>query len=81
MDARKVRLGLVELPQVLRGIRHLVVLKGKKRLDFDLRKKGIGREDIMPQMLGPTGNLRAPTIRQKDRLVVGYGEEAFQEFF
>jgi len=30
-------------------------------------------------MLGPTGNLRAPTIRRGQTVLVGFDEEAFVE--
>jgi len=32
-------------------------------------------------MLGPTGNLRAPTIRKGKTVVVGFNEEVFEEIF
>ena len=32
-------------------------------------------------MLGPTGNLRAPTIRSGKTVLVGFNEEAFEDFF
>jgi hypothetical protein len=32
-------------------------------------------------MLGPTGNLRAPTLRVGRTLVVGYNEQALVETF
>jgi hypothetical protein len=30
-------------------------------------------------MLGPTGNMRAPTIRKGKTLLVGFNEEVFDE--
>ena len=32
-------------------------------------------------MLGPTGNLRAPTIRTGATVLVGFNEEAYQKVF
>ena len=32
-------------------------------------------------MLGPTGNLRAPTIRRGKTVVVGFNEEAYERIF
>jgi len=32
-------------------------------------------------MLGPTGNLRAPTIRRGKTVIVGFNEDAFGELF
>lgn len=42
-----------------------------------------GRElrsaDSVAAMLGPTGNLRAPTVRIGDTVVVGYNEDVYRE--
>jgi hypothetical protein len=32
-------------------------------------------------MLGPTGNLRAPTIRRGKTVIVGFNEDAFGDLF
>ena len=32
-------------------------------------------------MPGPTGNLRAPTLRKGTTLLVGFNEETYQEHF
>jgi arsenate reductase-like glutaredoxin family protein len=31
-------------------------------------------------MLGPTGNLRAPTLRRGKTVLVGFNEEVFERF-
>ena len=38
-------------------------------------------EEAVNAMLGPTGNLRAPTIRTGKSLVVGFNEEEFSALF
>ncbi len=38
-------------------------------------------DDAVAAMLGPTGNMRAPTLRVGSTVIVGYNEEAFTEFF
>ena len=37
--------------------------------------------DAVKAMLGPTGNLRAPTARVGKTLVVGFNEEAYGRIF
>ena len=40
-------------------------------------------EEIAPKniiMLGPTGNLKAPTLRVGTTLLVGFSEEAYRQF-
>lgn len=36
-------------------------------------------ETLAKHICGPTGNLRAPTIRQGNTLYVGFNEEAYAE--
>ena len=36
---------------------------------------------LLQAMLGPTGNLRAPTIRKGKTVVVGWNAEVFEEIF
>ncbi|MHC4789787.1 MAG: hypothetical protein ACYS8K_11410 [Planctomycetota bacterium] len=43
--------------------------------------KGKAGKDIVAAMLGPTGNLRAPTIRRGRTVVVGFHEEVFEKLF
>ena len=46
---------------------------------FDMKKDRPGQVDLLKAMLGPTGNLRAPTIRKGQTLLVGFNEEVFAE--
>lgn len=36
-------------------------------------------DTLAAAILGPTGNLKAPTLRLGDRLLVGFGEAAYRE--
>ena len=51
----------------------IIVAKGKKVTEFASGKEAVAA------MLGPTGNLRAPTIRKGKTLLVGFQEEVFQK--
>jgi len=57
----------------------LIALKGKKIAEFDLES------DQSPQaltaMLGPTGNMRAPTLQIGKTLIVGFNEDVFTSQF
>ena len=57
----------------------LVAMKGKKVSEFNLLDKV--NKDSVNAMLGPTGNLRAPTIRVGSTYLVGYNEEIFSAEF
>ncbi len=54
-------------------------MKGKKVSTFDLKGK-VGK-DAVAAMLGPTGNVRAPTMRVGRTYLVGYNEEVFASKF
>ena len=53
----------------------VIVAKGKKVATFDV-SAGPG-DEVVNAMLGPTGNLRAPTVRSGKTLLVGFNEERY----
>ena len=53
----------------------VVVAKGKKVTEFKV--KGAPEDEVVDAMLGPTGNLRAPTLKSGKTVLVGYNEEAY----
>ena len=56
----------------------VIVAKGKKISEF---AGGSAGKDVIAAMLGPTGNLRAPTIRRGKTVLVGFNEELFERIF
>ena len=36
-------------------------------------------ETLLAHLLGPTGNLRAPTLRRGKTLLVGFNDEAYRQ--
>lgn len=57
----------------------VIVAKGKKVSEF--APGGKAPAEVVEAMLGPTGNLRAPTIRKGKTVVVGFNEEVFEDLF
>lgn len=57
----------------------LIAMKGKKVSEFDVSSKV--SDDAIEAMLGPTGNLRAPTIKAGKTYLVGFNEDVFSETF
>lgn len=55
--------------------------KGSKVVHIDLRKEKPKSEELAALLLGPTGNLRAPAIRQGRKLIVGFNEDAYRKLF
>ena len=57
----------------------LIVAKGKKITRFSVGGKISA--DAVAAMLGPTGNLRAPTMRLGTTLLVGFNDAVFADVF
>jgi arsenate reductase-like glutaredoxin family protein len=53
----------------------LIVAKGKKVTTF--ATKGSPSDEAIDAMLGPTGNLRAPTLVSGKTVMVGFNEEEY----
>ena len=54
--------------------------KGNKVVAFDLKNDPPDEATLLAHLLGPTGNLRAPTIRKGKTLLVGFNEQVYQQF-
>ena len=54
----------------------VIVAKGKKVTTF--RVSGIPGDETVDAMLGPTGNLRAPTVRAERTLLVGFNADQYE---
>ena len=60
---------------LLKSANKLIVAKGKKVTEFKVGDRT--PKEAVQAMLGPTGNLRAPTLRVGKNLVVGFNDEAY----
>ncbi len=79
VDARKVRFGAAELPALFAGAERLAIAKGKSPLD--VRVVGAVEEVALQAALGPSGNLRAPTLRLGTTFLVGFDESLWTRIF
>ena len=79
MDARKERYEASDLRKLMRGAKSVLVAKGKKSERFDLTEGGDVWKRMTQVAIGPTGNLRAPTLKLGNRWIVGFGEDAWIE--
>lgn len=78
VDANKVKYGVDKLAEVVEGVNTLIVVKGKAVNNVNLKKEAPDSEALAAYLLGPTGNLRAPTIRVGKTMMVGYDEATYQ---
>ncbi len=81
MNAKKERYQLEKAKELLASASRLVVAKGKKVVEVDLKKESLDDAAITTLLLGPTGNLRAPTLVVGKTLVVGFEPEAYRAVF
>ena len=75
------KLGLLDAVALVGQADRLVVAKGKKLTELDLNLESPTDDVVAKLMLGPTGNLRAPTLRVGRTLVVGYNEQVMMGTF
>ncbi len=79
VNATKVRYTQADALALLDGIDTLIATKGKKVETFDLKKDRPDDETLLACLMGPTGNLRAPTVRVGRTLIVGFNEDIYAQ--
>ncbi len=80
MDARKSTLKDKEALALALDVDEIYASKGKQVVHLDLRKDKPDRTTLLGVLLGPTGNLRAPTLRKGRTLLVGFDEATYAKF-
>ena len=73
------KLAADDASELLASAKQLIAAKGKKVSEF--KGTDVTSDDAVAAMLGPTGNLRAPTIRVGKTLLVGYDEDTYTGVF
>jgi len=79
VDAGKERKDRDEALKLARTAARVVVARGKKVVSFDMKREPPDDDTLAAYLLGPTGNLKAPTLRVGDTLLVGFGEAAYRQ--
>ena len=79
IDARKERFGPDDAINLTQEVVEVIAAKGKKVVRYHLTKDKPSREDLLAVMMGPSGNLRAPTLRKGKRLLIGFDPGAYSE--
>jgi len=73
------KLGAAEALELVKNASRIILMKGKKVSDFDMKKDKPKKDELLGLMLGTTGNLRAPTIVRGKTLLVGFNQDVFDE--
>lgn len=66
---------------LLKDADELYAMKGKKVTHLHLKKDRPATKDLLALVLGPTGNLRAPTLKRGRTLIVGFDEPTYARLF
>lgn len=75
MSASK-KLGREDAARIAKAATRVIVAKGKNVTEF--KTAGKASAECVEAMLGPTGNLRAPTLRIGTTVLVGFDETSYR---
>lgn len=76
--AGNAKVGRAEALALAKAATRVVVARGRRVIEYDMARASPTDAELLAIILGPTGNLRAPTIRVGGTLVVGFNEEAYR---
>src|SRR5690349_18070806 len=79
LDAGKQRRGREEALALAKTVNQVVVGRGKRVVTFDMKNDPPDDETLAGYLLGPTGNLKAPTLRRGRTLLVGFSEKVYEQ--
>jgi arsenate reductase-like glutaredoxin family protein len=77
-DAKKATLTRRDALRLASEASEIYAAKGKSVVHIDLKKDKPDEESLAKVLLGPTGNLRAPTLRIGKKLIVGFEPEMYR---
>ena len=77
-DAKKATIKGDAALAVLEGVDEIYAAKGKQVVHVNLKQSKPSRAELLGVLLGPTGNLRAPTLRKGRTLIVGFDEATYR---
>ena len=76
-NASKEKIDANQAWEMIKGASSIHVAKGKKTINWN--PKSDDREEILKTVMGPSGNLRAPTWKIGSDILVGFSEEQYQQ--
>ncbi|MCG8565702.1 MAG: hypothetical protein MI747_11545 [Desulfobacterales bacterium] len=76
-DARKEKINHDQAWELLSAARTLYIAKGKKILTHTPDEAA--REEILKSAMGRSGNLRAPTLKKGDAVLIGFNDSLYPE--
>lgn len=81
VNAKKTILQVQQALELLHAADELYVTRGKTVIHHDFRKGRPSDEELLKLVIGPSGKLRAPTLRRGKTLIVGFDEATYAKLF
>jgi len=81
VDAKKTTLKEKEALALIREVDEIYATKGQKVIHVDLQKDKPDKSQLLALLLGPSRNLRAPTLRKGRTLIVGFDAAIYGKLF
>jgi hypothetical protein len=78
VDARKERFNADAAWKMIKGADTVTTAKGKKVQTWHPATDD--KDTILKQVMGPSGNLRAPTLRVGKRFLIGFNGELYENW-
>jgi arsenate reductase-like glutaredoxin family protein len=78
VDAKKRTIGEKEALALAKDMDEIYASKGKKVVHIDMGKDKPDAATLRSVLIGPSGNLRAPTLRIGRILLVGFDETSYK---
>ena len=78
MNAKKETWKEKDALELAKTVNHIYAAKGKAVVHLNMKKDQPDNAALKKLLLGPTGNLRAPTLRKGKTLIVGFNEEVYR---
>ena len=80
-DARKIALVEVDALRLVSQANDLYVTRGTKVIHIDLKNQRPDDDTLLGLLIGPSGKLRAPTLKFGKTLVVGFDQATYEQVF
>ncbi len=79
VNTRERKIGDREALKLAGEVSEIYAAKGKKVVHVDLRREKPDAAALKRLLIGPSGNLRAPTLRVGRTLLVGFDEATYKK--
>ena len=81
VDCKKEIMVLDDALKLLAGVEKLYATKGVKVIEVDLKATTPTKRQLSELLIGPSGKLRAPTVKNGKTMVVGFNEGMYKAAF